>query len=149
LEIFTTKTKAKADRKALVTLRFAGDDLDPKEVSAILPIEPTRAHKKGEEFFAGTLRDRTGMWFLATDKLVDSDDLADHLRFVQEFLYPAPSDKGRITEPPQTIGALARRRPRHLLLARRSQRTRTANPDSIYVSDKALVRRHRNRLRRG
>lgn len=98
----TTKTEAKSDRKAFVTLRFAGDDLDPEDVSAILPIEPTRAHKKGEEFFAGPntgkLRGRTGMWFLATDKLIDSDDLADHLRFVQELLYPAPSDKGRITK---------------------------------------------------
>jgi len=97
-----TKTEAKAGRKAFVTLRFAGDELDPNDISAILPIEPTRAHTKGEEFFpgpnAGKLRGRTGMWFLATDKLVDSDDLADHLHYVQELLYPAPSDKGRIAK---------------------------------------------------
>jgi hypothetical protein len=96
------KTETKADRKAFVTLRFAGDDLDPREISAILPVEPTRAHKKGEEFVggpkAGKLRGRTGMWFLATDKLVDSDDLADHLRFVEKLLYPKPADKGLIVK---------------------------------------------------
>lgn len=97
----TTKTKAPAGRKAFVTLRFAGDELDPQDISAILPVEPTRAHKKGEEFVAGPnagkLHGRTGLWFLATDKLVDSDDLADHVRFVQELLYPAPNDEERVT----------------------------------------------------
>src|SRR5437764_14760822 len=98
----TTKTEAKTDRKVFVTLRFAGDDLDPAEITAILPVAPTRAHKKGEEFVAGTragtLRGRTGIWFLATDGLVDSDDLADHLAFVQELLYPAADDDSRIAK---------------------------------------------------
>jgi hypothetical protein len=98
----TTKTDNRTDRKAFVTLRFVGDELDPREISAILPVEPTRSHKKGEEFFAGpnagNLRGRTGIWFLATDKLVESDDLAEHLVFVQELLYPEPKDKGRVTE---------------------------------------------------
>lgn len=86
----TTKTDAKARGRAFVTLRFAGDGLDPAEISAILPVAPTRAHRKGEEFFAGpragSLRGRTGMWFLATDGLVKSDDLGDHLAFVQRLL---------------------------------------------------------------
>src|SRR5437870_807374 len=98
----TTKTDAKADRKAFVTLRFAGDELDPAEISAVLPVKPSRAHKKGEEFLAGpqagTLHGRTGIWFLATDALVDSDDLSDHLTFVQELLYPAPGDDSRIAK---------------------------------------------------
>src|SRR6266849_9028206 len=92
LAISTTKTDAQTDRKAFVTLRFAGDDLDPREISAILAVAPTRAHRKGEEFVAGPhagkLRGRTGIWFLATDKLVPSDDLRDHLRFLQKLLYP-------------------------------------------------------------
>ena len=98
----TTKTEAQADRKAFVTLRFAGDELDPRDISAILPVKPTRAHKKGQEFFAGPhagkMRGRTGIWFLATDKLVDSDDLADHLRLVQTLLYPKPSDDHRVSK---------------------------------------------------
>src|SRR6266699_2633733 len=88
----TMKTDVQTDRKAFVTLRFAGDELDPGEISAILPVEPTRAHRKGEEFFAGpnagTLRGRTGIWFLATDDFVHSDDLQDHLAFVEGLLYP-------------------------------------------------------------
>src|SRR6266478_263237 len=90
----TTKTETRADRKAFVTLRFAGDELDPQEISAVLPIAPTRAHRKGEEFVAGPhagkLRGRSGIWFLATDKLVASDDLEDHLAFLQKLLYPQP-----------------------------------------------------------
>jgi hypothetical protein len=104
----TTKTKAPTGRKAFVTLRFAGDDLDPREISAILPVKPTRAHRKGEAFFAGpnagALRGRTGIWFLATDTLVDSDDLEDHLRFVQNLLYPKPSNKARIMKVCELLG---------------------------------------------
>src|SRR6266481_3210558 len=104
----TTKTDAQTDRKAFVTLRFTGGDLDPREISAILPVEPTRAHRKGEEFFAGKhtgyLRGRTGIWFLATDKLVPSDDLGDHLRFVHTLLYPQPTDDSRITKLREIMG---------------------------------------------
>jgi hypothetical protein len=102
LATYTTKTDAKTDRKAFVTLRFAGDDLDPAAISAVLPVAPTRAHKKGEGFFAGPhaghLRGRIGIWFLATNKLVDSDDLDDHLTFVEEVLYPTAADDSRIAE---------------------------------------------------
>lgn len=100
LETSTMKTEAEADRRAFVTLRFAGDDLDPSEISAVLPIAPTRAHRKGEEFFAGShagrLRGRTGIWFLATDKFVSGDNLQDHLTFVQKLLAPGSGDIGRM-----------------------------------------------------
>jgi hypothetical protein len=96
----STKTDLQTDRKAFVTLRFAGDDLDPAEISAILPIAPTRAHRKGEKFLAGPhagpLRGRTGMWFLSTDKHVPNDDLGDHLEFVRTLLYPKPDASGRV-----------------------------------------------------
>src|SRR5438045_9783105 len=101
------KTEAKSDRKAFVTLRFSGDELDPTEISAILPIKPTRAHRKGEEFVAGpkagTLHGRTGIWFLVTDTLVDRDDLADHLHFGQTPLCPKPAEKRRRTQLPQLL----------------------------------------------
>ena len=104
----TTKTDLQTDRKAFVTLRFAGDDLDPREISAVLPVAPTRAHRKGEEFVAGKpagkLHGRTGIWFLATDKLVPSDDLGDHLAFVQNLLYPKPSDPDRILKLRDILG---------------------------------------------
>ena len=102
------KIDARTDRKAFVTLRFAGDDLDPREISAILPVAPTRAHRKGEEFVAGQhagkLRGRTGIWFLATDKLVPSDDLGDHLAFVHDLLYPEPNDVRRIMKLRDILG---------------------------------------------
>ncbi|MGD9617003.1 MAG: DUF4279 domain-containing protein [Alphaproteobacteria bacterium] len=54
-----------------MTLRLAGDDLDPAEISAILPTTPTRAHRRGEKFLArphaAPLRRRTGIWFLSAD----------------------------------------------------------------------------------
>lgn len=96
----TTKTEAETGRKAFVTLRFAGDDLDPAEISAILQVKPTRAHKKGEEFVAGPhagkLRGRTGIWFLATDNLVNSDDLRDHLRVIADVLHTSPEDARQV-----------------------------------------------------
>jgi uncharacterized protein DUF4279 len=102
------KTNPQADRKAFVTLRFAGDDLDPQEISAILPVPPTRAHRKGEEFIAGRhagkLRGRTGIWLLATDKLVPGDDLGDHLAFVQKLLYPEPGDSYLVTKLRNVLG---------------------------------------------
>jgi hypothetical protein len=100
LETSTTKTDVTTDHKAFVTLRFAGDDLDPDAISAVLGIAPARAHRKGEEFVAGPragkLRGRTGLWFLATDKLVPSDELQDHLAFVERLLYPERGDQRRI-----------------------------------------------------
>jgi hypothetical protein len=102
LETSTTKIDPQVDRKAFATLRFAGDDLDPSEISKILPIKPSRAHRKGEEFVAGrragTLRGRTGIWFLATDKLVPSDSLGDHISFLYRLLYPEPTDNRRVTK---------------------------------------------------
>src|SRR4051794_5231558 len=96
----STKIETERDRKAFVTLRFAGDDLDPAKISAILPIAPTRAHRKGEIFFAGPLagdlRGRTGIWFLSTDTHVPSDDLGDHLEYVRTLLSPKPGDGGRV-----------------------------------------------------
>jgi hypothetical protein len=77
------------------TLRFAGDDLDPAHVSAILPVKPKRAHRKGEVFYAGpragNLTGRTGIWYYDTSAL-KSSDLADHLRHIVGLLYPKPGD---------------------------------------------------------
>jgi hypothetical protein len=100
LAISLTGTDPQTDRKVFMTLRFAGDELDPAEISAILPMAPTRAYRKSEKFFAGPhagpLRGRTGSWFLSTDEHVPSDDLGDHLEFVRTLLYPKPDDGSRI-----------------------------------------------------
>jgi Domain of unknown function (DUF4279) len=100
-ETSTMKTEVATDPRAFVTLRFVGDELDPGEISAVLPVAPTRAHRKGEEFFAGPdagyLCGRTGIWVLATDKRVPSDDLWEHLAFLQQLLSAQSGADRRIT----------------------------------------------------
>jgi hypothetical protein len=97
-----TKTDGRHGHRAFVTLRFAGDELDPSDISKILEIEPKRAHRRGEEFVAGPragrLRGKTGMWYIDSDGLVDSDALGDHLRFLYKLLYPAPADNRRVMQ---------------------------------------------------
>jgi len=81
------------------TLRFAGDGLDPNNISAILPVAPKRAHRKGEIFHAGAragnLTGRTGIWYFDTRDL-SSRDLTDHLRGIVGLLYPEPGKSDRV-----------------------------------------------------
>lgn len=90
------------------TLRFAGDGLDPSEITKILQVPPTRAHRKGERFFAGQrtgyLTGRTGLWYLTTDKLIESTDLADHLAFLERILQPYPDDNLRLMKLRDVLG---------------------------------------------
>ena len=46
--------------KTYATVRFAGDQLDPAHISALLPVAPKRAHRKGEIFYAGPHAGRRG-----------------------------------------------------------------------------------------
>src|SRR4051794_39919576 len=82
------------------TLRFAGDNLDPEQISAVLGIAPRRAYQKGEAYYSGkravTLSGRTGIWLLFTDRLTASRDLADHLAILESLLCPAPHDIRRL-----------------------------------------------------
>jgi hypothetical protein len=102
LVISETKTDRTAKAMTFATLRFAGDALDPQDISDILRVKPWRAHRKGESFYAGQhagyLSGRTGIWYLSTDKLIDSDNLMDHLQLVEELLYPAPGDNRRVMQ---------------------------------------------------
>jgi Domain of unknown function (DUF4279) len=85
--------------KVYATLRFAGDELDPAQISTVLPVAPMRAHRKGETFYAGPragqLVGRTGIWYFDTRDLT-SPDLADHLRRVMDLLYPEPGNVDRV-----------------------------------------------------
>jgi hypothetical protein len=86
--------------KTYATLRFAGDGLEPTHISALLPVAPKRAHRKGESFYAGphagNLTGRTGIWYFDTRDL-ESRDLTDHLRHIVELLYPEPGNGDRVT----------------------------------------------------
>ena len=87
--------------KTYATLRFAGDGLEPAHISALLPVAPKRAHRKGETFYAGphagNLTGRTGIWYFDTRDLA-SRDLTDHLRHIVELLYPEPGNVDRVTK---------------------------------------------------
>ena len=97
----TTRSPKTARQKAFATLCFSGDRLDPDHISAILRVRPTKAWRKGERYFAGQrtgpLVGRTGTWFLATDDLVTSPDLEQHLEFLTALLSQGPQDEeGRL-----------------------------------------------------
>ena len=84
--------------KAYATLRFAGDELEPQEISDALGVEPTRAYRKGERYLAGPrtgeLTGRTGIWLLSTDKLVEGSDLARHLSYLTKLIFAG--EPGRV-----------------------------------------------------
>ena len=123
----STKTDPQTDRKAFVTLRFAGDDLDPAEISAILPIVPTRAHRKGEKFFAGPHAGRSSR---PDRHLVSLDRQARPERRSRRSpgirADPALSEAGGHSRIATLCEVLKQPFPRthHLLLARRSGRGR-------------------------
>jgi hypothetical protein len=93
----TTRSSDSTRQRAFATLRFSGDRLDPVRISAILEVPPTKAWRKGERYFAGQrtghLIGRTGTWFLATDDLVTSPDLDEHLEFLTALLSQGPQDE--------------------------------------------------------
>jgi Domain of unknown function (DUF4279) len=99
----TSTTKAKPAVRALATLRFSGDRLDPKRLTDTLKVPPTKAWRKGERYFAGPhageLTGRTGTWLLATDAHVESNDLNQHLDFLTRLLsHSTLGDKTRLTQ---------------------------------------------------
>ena len=74
-----------------VSVYFLGDELLPGDVTQILGIEPTDEGVKGERRKpsrgGGPMYViRTGRWVLgsADEMEVDSDDLADHIRYIAE-----------------------------------------------------------------
>jgi hypothetical protein len=119
--------------KTFATLRVTGDDLDPDEVTQILRITPTTAHRKGEPFRsgprAGTVIGRTGVWYFSTEHIFDSDRLSDHINalfatiyfeeFVKQNQKPRQEGRVKITYNFTLIGRLARL---SQLLKRRSAR---------------------------
>ncbi len=100
-------TKTDALPSTYATLRFAGDELDPAHISEILPVEPKRAHRKGEKFFAGArsgyLTGRTGIWYFDT-RDVAGHDLSEHLARIVRLLYPEPGNTDRVNRLRDVMG---------------------------------------------
>ena len=61
-----------AEHTAIITLRIFGDSLVPDEVTALLGVEPTHAHAKGDRHLGKNGREyaarRIGMWQLRADE---------------------------------------------------------------------------------
>lgn len=77
-----------AEKDAIVTLRIFGDSLVPDELTALIGVEPTRAHAKGDRHTGKDGREyarrRIGMWQLRAPEASESFesrvfDLLSHL----------------------------------------------------------------------
>lgn len=72
-----------------VSVYFLGDELLPSDVTQILGIEPSSERVKGESWKTSSgsiVVPKTGRWVLRSNanNRVDSDDLADHIRYIAE-----------------------------------------------------------------
>ena len=95
-------TEALPRATAFATLRFFGDRLDPDRITAILGVQPTRAHRKGERYLAGPraghVTGRTGVWVLASDSVVDGAELDRHLEHVANLIFGHPDREERLKQ---------------------------------------------------
>src|SRR5215208_477916 len=86
--------------KVFVDLQITGDALDPGEVSAILPVTPRTAYRKGEPYDAGKRTGmrigRTGVWYMTSDQFVSSPHLGDHAAVLWALVWPAAEDNLRL-----------------------------------------------------
>jgi hypothetical protein len=103
----STRSPTTEPIKAFATLRVAGDDLVPDEITKILKIRPTKAYAKGEHYSGGPrspdLVGRTGVWYFATDGVVAGNQLADHLAFLARVLLPGSGEAGPLPRLQQLV----------------------------------------------
>src|ERR1700680_2342945 len=94
--------------RAFATFRVVGDDLIPSEITDILRLFPTKSYAKGGKHDAGRragqIIGKTGVWYLATDRIVASNRLVDHLLFLVSVLAPDSTLAGMAFLPKATIG---------------------------------------------
>jgi hypothetical protein len=97
----TSSTKSEPGTlKTCVSLRFAGDKLEPNRISELLGVEPTTAYRKGEIYRRSRgheVRGRTGLWLLSTRRRIESTELEVHFTYLLTVLFPAGDM--RVVEP--------------------------------------------------
>src|SRR6516165_10173014 len=85
-------TNSESSTLAFATLRFAGNALDPGEISRVLKEEPTRAYRKGQRFRPGPrspeITGKTGIWYFSTRRKIPGNDLVDHLDALVRLILP-------------------------------------------------------------
>jgi hypothetical protein len=89
----STKTAAQTETlSTFATLRFSGDELEPRRITEIIGIAPTVAYRRGETYRTGppgqTATGRTGVWYLSTRRAVASQKLSDHLDHLVSVISP-------------------------------------------------------------
>jgi hypothetical protein len=98
----TSMMNSEPSTRAFATLRFAGDALDPGEISRVLKEEPTRAYRKGQRFRPGPrspeITGKTGVWYFSTRRKIPGNDLADHLDALVRLILPFADADQRLKE---------------------------------------------------
>ena len=98
----TSTTKSDNNIRAFATLRFAGDALDPDEISRVINEKPTKAYRKGQTYRSGPhgpdVTGRTGVWYFSTRRKIPSKDLVDHLNALDRLIAPFGDQDNRLKE---------------------------------------------------
>src|SRR6266446_424994 len=98
----TSMTSCEKTMRAFATLRFAGDALDPDEISRVVKEEPARAYRKGQIYRPGPrspeITGKTGVWYFSTKRRIPSKDLADHLAALVRLIFPFADQDKRLRE---------------------------------------------------
>jgi hypothetical protein len=98
----TSTTKCENRSRAFATLRFAGDALDPDEITRVIKEQPTQAYRKGEKHRTGPhgpeIVGKTGMWYFSTRHKIPSKNLTDHLEALVRLVFPFADDGKRLRE---------------------------------------------------
>lgn len=98
----TSTTNSENTIRTFATLRFAGDALDPEEISRVIKESPTLAYKKGQSYRPGPrspeITGKTGVWYFSTKRRVQSNDLTDHLNALERLIAPFGDQESRMRE---------------------------------------------------
>jgi hypothetical protein len=98
----TSMTNSESASQVFATLRFAGDALDPDEISRVVGQQPTRAYRRGQRYKPGPrspeVTGKTGVWYFSTKRNVSSKDLCDHLDALVSLVLPSADEDKRLRE---------------------------------------------------
>src|SRR5207248_395995 len=88
--------------RTFATLRFAGDALDPDEISRVVKEQPTKAYRKGQTYRSGPhgpkVTGKTGVWYFSTRRKIPGKDLAEHLNALERLVAPFGDQDSRLKE---------------------------------------------------
>jgi len=81
-------------RKTFATLRIFHENLDPNELSTMLSLTPSDAHRKGDALKSG--RAEMGGWFLSSKDRITSKDVRRHIVWILDQLDAAKDELLRL-----------------------------------------------------